>query len=288
MHMENTRTALDLSIARRPSRASTELSESDALWPGRLRQVVRASFTRWGCVDVVETAELLLTELLTNALRHATGPDVRVRVYLCDDQCVIEVNDGSPRRPELRNAGVDEESGRGLLLVDAMADSWGTSDDGTTTWCAIPLTERTHEMALAAPPAQVLHETALPLPPNSNAIGAARVNARTLLTIMAWPGPHNAAVDVLHVLVRNAVEHGLAETSAGRRLEAWLRINERLELLIDVQDHTPDFPRFDEAVRGELGRGLWGAQRLGAELSWFPDGQGKTVRATLRPCPVDL
>ncbi|MFF7183184.1 ATP-binding protein [Streptomyces sp. NPDC008121] len=94
-------------------------------------------------------------------------------------------------------------------------------------------------------------------------------------------------MDVLYVLVRNAVEHGLTEESPSRRLEAWLRVTEQHELLIDVQD-VPDFPSFDKAARGELGRGLWGAQRLGATLSWFPGEQGKTVRATLQPGPVDL
>ncbi|MEU6987291.1 ATP-binding protein [Streptomyces sp. NPDC046324] len=284
---EQVRTALELSIARRPNSASTELSEADALWPRRLRQAISARLTLWGCPDSVEAAELLLTELLTNALRHAEGPDVRVRVYPRGDQCVIEVHDGSPHRPKMRHAGPDDESGRGLLLVDALANSWGTSDDGTTTWCTLPLTEGPSEMP-PAPTEQVLHETALPLPTNSSASPAARIQARDLLTILAWPGPHHVAVDVLYVLVRNAVEHGLTEESPGRRLEAWLRVNQRHELLIDVQDHTPDFPDFDQAIRGELGRGLWGAQRLGANLSWFPEEQGKTVRATLQPGPVDL
>lgn len=286
MHTTNTRTALDVSIARRPSLASNELSESDALWPGKLRQAVRASFTCWGCVGLVETAELLLTELLTNALRHATGP-VRVRVYARGDQCVIEVHDGSPRRPTMRHVGPDDESGRGLLLVDALANSWGTSDDGTTTWCTLLLTEGPSEMP-PAPTDQVLHETALPLPTNSSASRTARIQARDLLTILGWPGPHHVAVDVLYVLVRNAVEHGLTDKSPGRRLEAWLRINQRHELLIDVQDHNPDFPSFDRAVRGELGRGLQGARRLGASLSWFENEAGKTVRATLQPGQVDL
>ncbi|MFE5940540.1 ATP-binding protein [Streptomyces sp. NPDC056470] len=285
---EEVRPALELSFARRPNLASTKLSESDALWPGRLRRALRARLTLWGCVDLADTAELLLTELLTNALRHAAGSEIRVHVYPRGGQCVIEVNDGSPCRPELRHAGLEDESGRGLSLVDALADSWGTSDDGTTTWCTLPLTEGTPEMPPAAlTPQVVLHETALPLAPNASAAGAARVSARTLLTIMAWPGPHHVAMDVLYVLVRNAVEHGLTRESAGRRLEAWLRINEHRELLIDVQDHTPHFPRFDQAVRGELGRGLWGAQRLGAALSWFPEDRGKTVRATLQPGPVD-
>ncbi|MFG2774733.1 ATP-binding protein [Streptomyces sp. NPDC048350] len=283
-------TALDISIARRPNRdpESGALSEADAALPQQLRRSLRASLTRWGIPNLVDDAELLLSELVTNALVHTDGPTVGIRVYVQNVRLKIEVNDFSPRGRLPRPAGPYAEHGRGLLIVDALADEWGVSEDRTTVWCTLPLTEGPSEMDPAAPPAQVLHESALPLTPNATAAGAARVSARTLLTIMAWPGPHHVAVDVLYVLVRNAVEHGLTEESAGRRLEAWLRINERRELLIDVQDHTPDFPSFDKAVRGELGRGLWGAQRLGAALSWFPGDQGKTVRATLQPGQVDL
>lgn len=135
---------------------------------------------------------------------------------------------------------------------------------------------------------QVLRERTFALSPNDNAAGTARISARTHLTIMAWPGPHNLAADVVYVLVRNAVQHGLTEESADRDLQVWLRINERHELLIDVQDHAPSFPGFDQAVQGELGRGLWGAQQLGAAISWLENDGGKTVRATLQPGPVDL
>ncbi|MFB7359462.1 ATP-binding protein [Streptomyces gardneri] len=279
------RTVLDHCIESPPAPAAGVLSDQDAVWPQRLRRTLRGRLPQWGCESLVESAELLLTELVTNALQHAGGRGfLRVRVELRGSLCRIEVNDGSPQRPKPREATPSDESGRGLLLVDAISDSWGVSEDGTTTWCTL-----VNEGPVMEPVAEVVHETALPLPPNASAAEVARVSARTLLTITAWPGPVDVAVDVLYVLVQNAVRHGLTKGSSGRRLEAWLRINERHELFIDVQDHTCDFPRFEQAVRGELGRGgLWGAQRLGAVLSWFPAEHGKTVRAILQPGPVDL
>jgi anti-sigma regulatory factor (Ser/Thr protein kinase) len=283
---EHVRTAFELSITRCPDPVSAGLSEADAAMPQRLRRILRASLHHWGHPDLVDTAQLLLTELVTNALVHTDGPTVDVRVYT--EGTLLTINDGAPYGRLPSPTGLYAEHGRGLVIVDALAKEWGVSEDRTTVWCTLPLTEGTSPMDPAVPTAQVVHESALPLPPNASAAGAARIWARTLLTIMAWPGPHHVAADVLYVLVRNAVEHGLTEQSAGRRLEAWLRINESRELLIDVQDHNPDFPSFDKAVQGELGRGLWGAQRLGAALSWFPGEQGKTVRATLQPGPVDL
>ncbi|MEU1863667.1 ATP-binding protein [Streptomyces gardneri] len=278
------RPVLNLCIERHRAPAPGVLSEQDVVWPGRLRRILRGRLAYWGCVSLVESAELLLTELVTNALQH-TGSHgfFHVRAELRGSLCRIEVNDGSAERPKLREATLSDESGRGLLLVDAISHSWGVSKDGATTWATLVSDEPAVE-----PDTDFVCERALSISPDANAAAAARVAARTQLAIMSWPGPHNVAVDVLYVLVRNAVEHGLAEGSAGRKLDVWLRINARGELLVDVQDHTCDFPRFEQAVRGELGRGLWGAQRLGAVLSWFPAGHGKTVRAILQPGPVDL
>ncbi|MFE3601276.1 ATP-binding protein [Streptomyces sp. NPDC059142] len=130
--------ALEVSIERRPNPDSEGISRADAAWPRRLRRIVRAGLTHWGQPKLVETAELLVTELATNALRHAQGRDIGVRVFFKGAQCVIEVSDGSPICPKLRNAELDDEGGRGLFLVECMAEAWGVSEDGTTTWCAIP------------------------------------------------------------------------------------------------------------------------------------------------------
>ncbi|MET8807902.1 ATP-binding protein [Streptomyces sp. NPDC004546] len=255
-----------------------------------MRRIVRAGLTYWGQTGSIETAELLLTELATNALRHGHGRDIGVRVYLWDGRCVIEVNDGSPTRPELRHARPYDEGGRGLFLVESMAEQWGVSPDGTTTWCTLPLTEGPTEMEPAALTAPVLREIPLDLPADPSAAGLARIRARTLLTVQGWPGNQHLAIDVLDTLVDNAVKHALTPGKVEQHLAACLSITEAHELLIDVMDPDPGFPEFDKAIAGELGRGLWEIIRQSVSLSWFIDAKngGKVVRAVLRPGPVDL
>ncbi|MEW1724065.1 ATP-binding protein [Streptomyces sp. NPDC093109] len=86
--------------------------------------------------EAVETVQLLISEIVTNAVVHGGGD--RVRFSLSYDQLDtvrIEVDDRSPARVAVRRAGVDEESGRGMFLVDTLARSWGRR--GTRTWCTV-------------------------------------------------------------------------------------------------------------------------------------------------------
>ncbi|MFE9976197.1 ATP-binding protein [Streptomyces hirsutus] len=287
---DGVQTALELSIERHPDPDTGGLSETDAAWPQRLRRIARAGLTYWGRPDLIETAELLLTELATNALRHGHSRDIGVHVYLQNGRCRIEVNDGSPNRPKLRHAGPTDEGGRGLFLVTAMAEAWGVSNDGTTTWCTLPLTEGPTEMEPAAVTAPVLRKIPMDLPADPSAAGIARIKARTLLTVLGWPGNLHAAIDVIHCLVDNAVQYGLTPGKASQNLGVCLSVTEAHELLVDVTDPNPAFPDFDKAVAGELGRGLWDVTQQGAVLSWFVNAEfdGKTVRAAMRPDLVDL
>ncbi|MER5737346.1 ATP-binding protein [Streptomyces sp. NPDC002262] len=141
------RSAIDLSIKRCLDPAveelgeefgeDRELCEENAAWPYRLRRILRASLNHWQLSHLVVTANLLLTELVTNAFLHADAPTVGVRVYRQGDLLMIEVNDGTPQGPLPRPTGLLSEHGRGLVLVDALADSWGVSRDRTTTWCSL-------------------------------------------------------------------------------------------------------------------------------------------------------
>ncbi|WP_415954387.1 ATP-binding protein [Streptomyces sp. KLOTTS4A1] len=261
----------------------------DALWPQRLRRIARASLISWRLPALVETAELLLTELATNALRHAHAQEIGVRMYVRDGKLVIEVRDGSPLVPVPRSAGADDENGRGLLLVEALADSWGVSPDGTTTWCSLSLVKSPSGVKTDWAAAPLLREALLDLPATSSAVTVARVSGRTKLTMLDWPGNGHAAIAVLSALVDNAVTYGLPEAPA-QGLSARLGVTEAEELVIDVTDPNPKFPDFTEAVSGTIGRGLWHARQHGAQLSWFvpADAEGKTVRATLRPGRVEL
>ena len=78
----------------------------------------------WGLEDMAFTTELILSELVTNAIRHAAGP-IRVRL-LYDRTLICEVSDSSSTSPHLRYAALTDEGGRGLFLVAQLAERWGT------------------------------------------------------------------------------------------------------------------------------------------------------------------
>ncbi|MEV5958973.1 SpoIIE family protein phosphatase [Streptomyces sp. NPDC051987] len=99
---------------------------------------VRAAATElmaaWGLEEEAFTLELILSELVTNAIRYAAGP---VGVRLIHDRSLIcEVSDGSTVSPHLRRAAGTDEGGRGLFLVAQFADRWGTryTADGKVIW----------------------------------------------------------------------------------------------------------------------------------------------------------
>ncbi|MGW3072619.1 ATP-binding protein [Kitasatospora sp. NPDC001132] len=116
---------------------------------GRARiRFIRQAFEWEVPVDTAETALILLSELVTNACRHARGPRDRmigVRVLLPTPSVLrIEVSDANSDLPTVRQATPEDESGRGLELVAALATSWGAhlrgdGHIGKTTWCELAL-----------------------------------------------------------------------------------------------------------------------------------------------------
>ncbi|WP_406262243.1 SpoIIE family protein phosphatase [Streptomyces chartreusis] len=105
----------------------------------RVRAAAARTLTEWGLDEEAFTTELILSELVTNALRHATGP-IRVRL-IRDLTLICEVSDGSSTAPHLRSAATTDEGGRGLFLVAQFADRWGTryTADGKVIWTEQPL-----------------------------------------------------------------------------------------------------------------------------------------------------
>ncbi|MEU9111718.1 SpoIIE family protein phosphatase [Streptomyces sp. NPDC048483] len=122
-----------------PHRIATwELPADPALVSG-IRAGVARQLTEWGLDEVVFATELLLSELVTNAIRYGTAP-IQVRL-LYDRTLTCEVADTSSTAPHLRQAATTDEGGRGLFLVAHLTQAWGTryTTDGKVIWaeCAL-------------------------------------------------------------------------------------------------------------------------------------------------------
>jgi serine phosphatase RsbU (regulator of sigma subunit)/anti-sigma regulatory factor (Ser/Thr protein kinase) len=107
----------------------------------RARALVGIQMNKWGLQEPAYTAELLVSELVTNALAHATG-DVSIRLIL-DHVLVCEVFDDAATMPRLRIADDSDENGRGLRVVSQLAQRWGTrrTPDGKAVWFELTLPE---------------------------------------------------------------------------------------------------------------------------------------------------
>ncbi|MEV6106509.1 SpoIIE family protein phosphatase [Streptomyces sp. NPDC051940] len=105
----------------------------------RARELARAQLMAWGLDDLVDTSELLVSELVTNALRHGEG-EIRLRLLL-DRTLVCEVWDAALRQPRRRRARDTDEGGRGLQLVSLLSRSWGSrrTPQGKTVWFELDL-----------------------------------------------------------------------------------------------------------------------------------------------------
>ncbi|WP_078629517.1 ATP-binding protein [Streptomyces sp. 142MFCol3.1] len=124
----------------------------DASWPlqrdptsvRRARKLVIAQLETWNMTEPADTAELLVSEVVTNALRHTRGP-LRLNLQVRGSRLRCEVEDTDPSGPVRRFVDVDAEGGRGLELLDLLTDAWGTSDTATgkTMWFEL----RTHAEA---------------------------------------------------------------------------------------------------------------------------------------------
>jgi anti-sigma regulatory factor (Ser/Thr protein kinase) len=114
--------------------------------PGVARGHVRVVAREWGLADLADTAELVVSELVTNAvqasarLRTMGCPVVHLWVTSDRVSMVIHVWDASSEMPVRRDADeYDEDGGRGLLLVETLGKDWGAyrKTDGKVVWCLI-------------------------------------------------------------------------------------------------------------------------------------------------------
>ncbi|WP_436843296.1 SpoIIE family protein phosphatase [Streptomyces narbonensis] len=113
--------------------AAWELPSDPAL-VARARSMATEQLVRWGLDDLAFTTELVVSELVTNAIRHASGP-ISLRL-IRDRSLICEVSDSQHTSPHARYAGNDEEGGRGLFMVAQLTEHWGTRylPTGKTIW----------------------------------------------------------------------------------------------------------------------------------------------------------
>ncbi|GAA2254776.1 SpoIIE family protein phosphatase [Streptomyces indiaensis] len=110
----------------------------------RARKLAVDQVDAWGLEEAAFVTELVVSELVTNAIRYGEPP-IRLRL-IRDTSLICEVSDASNTAPHLRRARAFDEGGRGLLLVAQLTQGWGTrhTADGKTIWCAqsLPQPER--------------------------------------------------------------------------------------------------------------------------------------------------
>lgn len=105
-----------------------------------IRKITAAHLRLWDLPSMIEPATLVVSELVTNAIQHSDGTSVNLRVQQRHSgELRVEVADGTPKSAKPRVAGHDDESGRGLLIVAAIAREWGVSRGGEVTWCSLAI-----------------------------------------------------------------------------------------------------------------------------------------------------
>ncbi|MEU3076623.1 ATP-binding SpoIIE family protein phosphatase [Streptomyces laurentii] len=121
-----------------PSDVAYWFLEPEDSAPGRARRHARRALTRWGLEELTDSVELLVSEVVTNAVRYAERP-VTLRL-LRTDVLRCEVGDDSPQLPRQRRARDTDEGGRGLFLVNRLARRWGATrlSGGKVVWFELP------------------------------------------------------------------------------------------------------------------------------------------------------
>jgi serine phosphatase RsbU (regulator of sigma subunit)/anti-sigma regulatory factor (Ser/Thr protein kinase) len=117
-----------------PSDVAYWFLEPEDSAPGRARRLARRALSRWGLEELTDSVELLVSEVVTNAVRYASRP-ITLRL-LRTDVLRCEVGDDVPQLPRLRQARATDEGGRGLYLVNRLARRWGATrlSTGKVVW----------------------------------------------------------------------------------------------------------------------------------------------------------
>ena len=108
------------------------------------RRFTESCLVQWKLSHLTETMNLLVTELVTNAVVHGgTGADLKL--LFDSERLRVEVRDGSTAKPRVKNYSTTATTGRGMQIVDALADRWGTTEEapGKVVWLEFEVKEAT-------------------------------------------------------------------------------------------------------------------------------------------------
>jgi anti-sigma regulatory factor (Ser/Thr protein kinase) len=129
------------------------------------RMLIRDPLKRWGLEDLLPTSELLISELVTNAIRYAKheNGEIKLRLILEPDTVFAEVHDPSPALPRVLQVDNDAENGRGLHVVAELSQRWGArrTHSGKVVWCEQAVPEELKGAITAATDAHVAATDAL-------------------------------------------------------------------------------------------------------------------------------
>lgn len=119
--------------------------------PSRARDAVATSLKKASLTNMIETAELIVSELVTNAVLHGAAP-ARVVVYEDSGLLFIEVYDGSRDDPQ-PGVSEDDEHGRGLAIVEFLAEDWASEQaaHGKCVWASLAVTRDIEQPAARCP-----------------------------------------------------------------------------------------------------------------------------------------
>lgn len=192
---------------------------------GRARRAVRAALEQAGAAHLRERAELVVSELVTNAVVHA-GTQVRLRITAERAALRVEVEDRSVHLPVVRHRAATAGTGRGLVLVEEHADRWDAArtDDGKIVWFEI------------GDPTDVI----IPRPPTARpSPGAVDIVLRRVPLVMHWAWQEHAAT-----LLREYLLYSLEDDDAiGDHAAASTALS-----VLNEQLPTPDLPADPNAV----------------------------------------
>ena len=133
---------MTITAARSEPQQYTDTYEPVEASATRSRHDLKLTLYAWGLEDLVDSACLAITELVANAVRHCRLPGGLIEVTVLrsgESQVRIAVQDSCPSPVSKREVTPDEESGRGLFLVEAVSSSWGSTPlpQGKLVWAEI-------------------------------------------------------------------------------------------------------------------------------------------------------